>query len=608
MKFVKRLKYGWLFLFAMGSFETISAQDARKDTLLLEEIVVTGSKIEAQKKQVPYSVSQISRRQIENTGQMNVLPLLNNFVPGVFVTERNILGFGVATGGSGGISIRGVGGAPNTGVLVLIDGHPQYQGIFGHPFPDAYVASDVQKVEIIRGPASMLYGTNAMGGVVNIITRKNDKQGVSGSVGGSYGSYNTQKYYSTIGYKEKKLDVFASVNHDRTDGIRDSTDFKITNGYTKLGYQITDHWSLMADLMLAKFNANDNGPVFNPALFNIDILRGKTSMSLINKFNQWEGALKFYHNFGDHVLSDGFKSTDRNSGLMFYQTTRPFKGNTLTIGTDFSQYGGKANMGKAKDSLKTVNEVAGYVYTQQKLLEMISISAGLRWQHSNLWGSEWVPTAGIAFSPDATTTLKASLSKGFRSPTVMEMYLYAPNPALKPEKMMNYELSWLQKLITNKLTLELTGYTLHGNNLIQVVGSGPTAKRQNVGRFDNKGVEVAITYLPIAGLHLHSNYSYLHQKTITLAAPRQQFNINANYNYKIWDFFAGLQYIDRLYTNILPAKSNSYTLLNARVSITPIKRINLFATANNLLNKNYEINYGYPMPKTNFSAGVGVKF
>lgn len=190
-------------LLAILIFNIGFSQDERKDTTTLEEVVVTGSKIETLKKKVPFTVSQINRQEIENTGQINILPTLNTYVPGVFVTERNILGFGVATGGSGGISIRGVGGAPNTGVLVLIDGHPQFQGLFSHPLADAYVASDVEKVEVIRGPGSVLYGTNAMGGVINIITRKNSKDGFNGSLGGSYGSYNTQKYYATLGYKNK---------------------------------------------------------------------------------------------------------------------------------------------------------------------------------------------------------------------------------------------------------------------------------------------------------------------------------------------------------------------------------------------------------------------
>ncbi len=237
----------------------ISAQKVINDSINLNEIVVTGSKSVISRKLVPLSVSQISKNEIENTGQINILPTLNSYVPGIFVTERSILGFGVGTGGSGSISMRGISSSPNTGVLVLIDGHPQYQGIFGHPLPDAYVASDVEKVEIIRGPGSLLYGSNAMAGVINIISRKIEKEGFSGSIGGAYGTYNTQKYYGTIGYKNGKLGVFASANHDQTDGIRTNTDFNISNAYTKINYEINKKLNFNADVSIATFNGNDNG-------------------------------------------------------------------------------------------------------------------------------------------------------------------------------------------------------------------------------------------------------------------------------------------------------------------------------------------------------------
>ena len=175
------------------------AQTTTKDSVQLDEVVVTGSKVEISRKVVPISVSQISKQEIENTGNINVLTTLNTYVPGIFVTQRNVLGFGVSTGGSGGMTLRGIGGAPNTEILVLIDGHPQYQGIFGHPLPDAYVASDVAKVEIIRGPGSFLYGSNAMGGVINIITRKNNKEGISGSV-------SNFKYFSNF-HENSSLDL-----------------------------------------------------------------------------------------------------------------------------------------------------------------------------------------------------------------------------------------------------------------------------------------------------------------------------------------------------------------------------------------------------------------
>ncbi|MFW6290090.1 MAG: TonB-dependent receptor plug domain-containing protein, partial [Mariniphaga sp.] len=143
------------------------------DTVKIDEVIVTGSRVEVARRNVPLTVSTVERSQIERSNESAILPVLSRRIPGLFVTERGVTGFGVGTGSAGQISMRGVGGtAPNTQVLVLIDGHPQFQGLFGHPLPDAYVSSDVEKVEVIRGPASILYGSNAMGGVINIITRE----------------------------------------------------------------------------------------------------------------------------------------------------------------------------------------------------------------------------------------------------------------------------------------------------------------------------------------------------------------------------------------------------------------------------------------------------
>ncbi len=121
-----KIKFSLVIIYILIANLVFSA--TTKDSLQLEEVVVTGSKIGISRKLIPLSVSQISKQDIESSGQMNILPALNSFVPGIFVTERNIFGFGVGTGGSGAISMRGISSSPNTDVLVLIDGHPQYQG------------------------------------------------------------------------------------------------------------------------------------------------------------------------------------------------------------------------------------------------------------------------------------------------------------------------------------------------------------------------------------------------------------------------------------------------------------------------------------------------
>ena len=138
----------------------------------LDPLVITGTRITRQKSEIPASISVISRQQIDDSREVNILPVLANRVPGLFVNQRNMVGYGVGPNSGGNISIRGVSGSPNTQVLMLIDGQPQFMGIFGHPISDAYTSSDIERVEVIRGPGSILYGSNAMGGAINLITRQ----------------------------------------------------------------------------------------------------------------------------------------------------------------------------------------------------------------------------------------------------------------------------------------------------------------------------------------------------------------------------------------------------------------------------------------------------
>ncbi len=324
--------------------------------------------------------------------------------------------------------------------------------------------------------------------------------------------------------------------------------------------------------------------------------------------------MKFYHNFGTHDLSDGFHSTDRNSGLMFYQTLKLASGSNITVGTDLKQYGGKLNQTAVKDSLITVNELAVYAYAQQTLFEKLNLSAGLRLENNSKYGTELIPFGGLTYNPGLNSTFKASVSKGFRSPTIMEMYLYAPNPDLKPERMMNYEVNWLQSFLDNHIQLDLTAYFIKGDNLIEVTpGVPPVMTRKNLGSFINKGIEFSAGYIVTKNLYFKANYSYLDLDKPVLAAPRQQINVSANYRYKIWSLNISAQRIEHLYVAIssdaqTQTKTISYGLLNARLSVKPLNKLELFVAGNNLLNTQYQINYGYPMPGIYFNTGFNVRF
>jgi iron complex outermembrane receptor protein len=587
-----------------------------KDTININEVIITGSKTSVNRNNVPLTVSVVSKEKIENSSESALLPVLSEQVPGLFVTERGITGFGVSTGSAGQISLRGIGGSPNTQVLVMLDGNPQFMGIMGHPLPDAYIASDVEKVEVIRGPASTLYGTNAMGGVINIITKEQKEDGFKANARLMYGSYNTQKYMVNGGFKKNGLSVFASFNHDQTNGHRDSSDFKINNGYLRVGYEINNNFKINGDFSLANFDGTDPGQEGKKAGYTYDITRGIGAVALDNKFNKTSGSLRFFYNFGEHNITDGFHSIDKNYGIIYYQSFNLFKGNTITIGTDYKKYGGIAENVKAMNGNgmvfgdTTVYELAGYAYIQQELFTKLTLNAGFRLEHNSVFGNEPVPTGGLAYRPTSTTTLKATVSKGFRSPTIRELYLWTPaNANLQPERMMNYEIGVLQNLFKNKVSLELTLFKANGDNLIQTVMTSTGPKNENTGEFSNTGVEFAGTFKPTNMLTVNATYSYISMKNPIVTAPEQQLNLSGTYKLNRFNLNLSVQHIHNLYTQVTPQEvKNSYTLLNSRVSFMINRYIDVFIKGENLTNKKYYINYGYPMPGIIVFAGLNLHF
>lgn len=606
-----------------------SEEEVKIDSLVkLNEVVVTANKIQVNRNSVPMSVSVIGRDAIEASSESALLPVLSQRVPGLFVTEKGITGFGVSDGAAGTVNVRGVG--QGNKVLMLFDGQPQWAGIFGHALPDTYVASDVERVEVIRGPGSLLYGSNAMGGVVNIITRRHRIPGRRTQARVMYGSYNTQKYMVNNGYNIGNFSSFISLNHDRTDGHRRNSAFHITNGFANLGYTFNDHYKVTGDISLAKYKSQNPGKVNTPVFDNVmDVLRGTTSLALENNYGKTSGALRAFYNWGDHKINDGytaatkprtylFRSNDHNYGVLLYQSFRLVKGNLFTAGIDYKNWGGHAwndnSDGTTKEIInKKVDETAAYVIMQQELFQLLSLNAGVRYEHNGTFGGEWVPQAGITFRPVEGNTIKASFSKGFRSPNLRELYLYdVRNPDLKPENMLNYEASVGQTWLDGALFTELTAFFIDGKNMIQTDKSSGTPKNMNTGSFINKGFEFEAGYQPLKNLSFDMNYSYLHTSKPLLAAPAHKLFASVTYKPGRFTVDVNMQSVFDLYTNIAAETKENYTLLNAKVSYLfgsrTTKGLNLFVKGENLTATSYSINEGFPMPKAIFMGGVEITF
>ena len=205
-----------------GSMLSAPADSLRLKSYKLDEVVVTGTRDETDIRHLPMTISVVGRQQLEQTYQPSILPTLTEQVPGLFTTSRGIMGYGVSTGAAGGMSLRGIGagvnaaGGPTTSLLVLIDGHPQYMGLMGHPIADAYQSMMAERVEVLRGPASVLYGSNAMGGVINIVTRKMQEDGVKTNAQIGYGSYNTLQTEVSNRVRKGRFSSVVTGSYNRT--------------------------------------------------------------------------------------------------------------------------------------------------------------------------------------------------------------------------------------------------------------------------------------------------------------------------------------------------------------------------------------------------------
>lgn len=615
------------------------SQEQKHDTIRaskvyeIGEVVVTGSRNETDVRHLSQTVSVINRIDIEHAMQPSLLPVLTEQIPGLFVTSRGIMGYGVSTGAAGGISLRGLSGGTGR-LMVMIDGHPQYAGIFGHPIADAYQSFLADRVEVLRGPASVLYGSNAMGGVINIVTRKMHDNGVNTNIHMGYGSYNTLESEFTSRIRKGRFSSVVSGSYNRTDGHRNNMEFEQYGGYAKLGYEMTGNWNLRGDINITHFNASYPGPITAPLLDGDQrITRGVTSLAIENNYEQTSGGLSFFYNWGKHWIDDGytpskeekpqderFNSRDNMMGVSLYQSMQLFKGNRITVGVDWFRYGGKAwneyvsgeHIGTTSDLVnKHENELAGYVDLRQNIGTWLTFNAGLRADHHSRVGLEWVPQAGLAFHLPYTIEMKASASKGFRYPILREMYMFPPqNPDLQPESMWNYELAFSQQLLNGRLTYGVNLFYIDRKNLIETLPNpnGSGMLNQNSGEIENSGIELQAAWRISQYWSVDGNYSYLHMKNPVLAAPKHKLYTGVNFNYRHWDISTGIQYISGLYTQTDPIKTEEFVLWNIRASYQACRWLNVWARGENLLAQKYEINAGYPMPRATVMAGINISF
>jgi iron complex outermembrane receptor protein len=178
--------------------------------------------------------------------------------------------------------------------------------------------------------------------------------------------------------------------------------------------------------------------------------------------------------------------------------------------------------------------------------------------------------------------------------------------------MINYEVGWTQHWLRGKMKTELVGFMSDGDNLIVMVPPTPPPPPQykNTGSFNNKGVEFSFDYSPITDLKIHANYSYIHMEEPLPATPEHNLFLSGTYHLKKFHFLLKLQNIYNLYNETsegVKVIESAYHVLNARIGYRATKYMQFYVSGHNLLNQEYQINDGYPMPGTTLFAGINLK-
>jgi outer membrane receptor protein involved in Fe transport len=602
-----KLKLFRLSIFlAIGPLAAIQA--AESDSLKVYEsqdsVVVVADRFELSLKELAYTYNIINSRDIQLLAQHSALELVDVVSPSAFMMEKSVMGYGVGTAGSGCINIRGQGGRPNTGLLVLINGHPDFMGLFGHPLPDVYGTDDISQVEILSGPASTVFGSQAMAGVVNIKSVPDFL--IPLKISSSAGSYSSYNVGISLNQRLGRHGFTLTARQRATDGHINQTSFKSLHLQTGWYYTISPVWELNLEARYVPYEFDDparNGSIDNLGIYG-KIRRGMGSITLKNIYQQMQGSTQIFTNLGHHRFYDGFESHDFTWGISTYQQWKISPRFNLAGGGEFIRYGGKANV---KDDKFSEDSFGIYLLSFYNLSSWINLKAGLRYQQSSLNLFQVTPLAGLGVNILTNLQFYTNYQSGFRFPTINELYLFPPsNPDLEAEKISSEE-AGLAYYWKGKNYLRVAVYHNDASNLIQTVANPvppPRYRYNNSGAAKQWGLEVEMSYAISRWLSGQLGVSQMDPDRLTANNPETQFKYRFDLHYGWFSATLYGKYVEKLYVaNDWMARLPDYHIMNLVLHGT-YTGWSLDLQLLNILDRQYLAFTGYPAPGFHFMTGI----
>jgi outer membrane receptor protein involved in Fe transport len=410
----------------------------------------------------------------------------------VYVPARGVGLHGVASGATGGVRIRGLGGSPNCQILVVEDGVPDYQGIFGHPIPDAYVPFLIDEVLVVKGGDSVLYGTNAMAGALIIRSRWQEQEGYELQADTAFGSYATVRESASLLGRSGGWDLAAAITDLKTDGHRPSAGGNDLVGTTALRYRLAPSLKLAVRNKVVHVEGGDPGPVTHPTIdHGFDVWRAGASVHLAYSREAFRLTLTPYLNMGVHRLYDGFYSHDYVSGGTGELDLRLHRTMTLLLGMAAERVAGDVvnRVTGERPHVQAFLDVSLYNQITLRPTDSLTLVLGSRELWSSKYGRVFLYKAGARQDIAHGFFVHARVARNFRQPTIRELYLPYPtaNPDLKPEYALNADVG--AGYSSEHFEASCTGYRTDARNLIKYFGVWPAAEVVNIDHIVIWGVE-----------------------------------------------------------------------------------------------------------------------
>ncbi|WP_027339288.1 TonB-dependent receptor plug domain-containing protein [Halonatronum saccharophilum] len=598
---MKKLTIIFTLIFNLLAVSNVLAEEVEESFFIFEEVVVTASRYEELLSETFTSIEIIREEEIRERSVENVGDLLRD-VSGVNIND-NAGASGVKT-----ISIRG---SASEQVLVLIDGQPINEVQGGGIDLSLIPIEQIERIEVLKGPASAIYGANALGGVVNIITKRGTLDSQT-TIKAGFASFDTQSYNLSHYNQQGDLGYSLNLNKKSSDGHRENSDLDQKNLFVRFDYPLSDSIDTRLSIQYDKADKGVPGSIQsaspkarqNDELLNLNFQgKRRTDNSDFKLTLHWRSDERDYK---DPTWSTDDNHKRRRKGVNFNHRFY-LQDHTIVYGLDLEEQ--KVDSTAYNEIYQLTNQAA-FIQNKWSLTDDFIFNLGTRYDRHEEYGSNLSPRVGFLYNLNSNLSWYSSVGKAYRAPTFDDLYWPdSGNPDLNSEISKSYE-SGL-RYIGDKTKLDFGVFYSHMDDMIAWVPN-PTDENpwrwtpDNIDSAKIKGIELSFDKDLSGSLYSNFNYTYLDardgDKERLANRPYHRANLGLSYNNK--------GTIVNLSNRLVVGRKDlpSYYLADFKILRELTSNAEIFFGVNNLFDREYEVQAGYPMPERNYKVELIKRF